>query len=179
MPAVADLPLYDSVMPNQDELSLKARRIEETLAAFKVEATVREINPGPAVTQFALEPGAGVKVRRDHGAAERPGAGPGRAAIAIEAPVPGMPRVGIEIPNKTIATVGLRETMESKEFQRSKAKLPIALGRDVNGRYVVADLAQDAAPADRRRDRVRQVGLHQRDHLHLPADAARRTSCSW
>jgi S-DNA-T family DNA segregation ATPase FtsK/SpoIIIE len=64
------------------------------------------------------------------------------AAIRIEAPVPGMARVGIEIPNASIATVGLRETLESSGFSKSTAKLPLPLGRDVNGRYIVGDLAK-------------------------------------
>jgi S-DNA-T family DNA segregation ATPase FtsK/SpoIIIE len=63
-------------------------------------------------------------------------------SIRIEAPIPGMARVGIEIPNEAVATVGLRETLESVNFQRSKAKLPVPLGRDVNGRYVVGDLTR-------------------------------------
>ena len=142
LPPVADLPLYDSVMPNQDELGLKAKRIEETLAAFRVEAKVREINPGAAVTQFALEPGAGVKVRSIKILENDLALALAASTIAIETPIPGQSRVGIVIPNKNIATVGLRETMESPEFLNSKAKLPIALGRDVNGRYIVADLAK-------------------------------------
>lgn len=141
-PPVEALPLYESVMPNQDELSRKAKRIEETLAAFKVEARVREINPGAAVTQFALEPGAGVKVRSIKVLENDLALALAASSIAIETPIPGQPRVGIVIPNKNIAIVGLRETMESKDFVGSKAKLPIALGRDVNGRYIVADLAK-------------------------------------
>jgi S-DNA-T family DNA segregation ATPase FtsK/SpoIIIE len=63
-------------------------------------------------------------------------------SIRIEAPVPGMARLGIEIPNAVFATVGLREVLESTVFGRGKAKLPIPLGRDVHGRYVVGDLAK-------------------------------------
>jgi S-DNA-T family DNA segregation ATPase FtsK/SpoIIIE len=142
LPAVADLPLYESVMPNQDELGRKARRIEETLAAFKIEARVREVNPGPAVTQFALEPGSGVKVRSIKVLENDLALALAASSITIETPIPGQSRVGIVIPNKTIAIVGLRETMESPEFLASKAKLPVALGRDVNGHYIVADLAE-------------------------------------
>ncbi len=142
LPAVADLPIYESVMPNQDELGRKARRIEETLAAFKIDARVREINPGPAVTQFALEPGSGVKVRSIKVLENDLALALAASSITIETPIPGQSRVGIVIPNKTIAIVGLRETMESPEFLASKAKLPVALGRDVNGHYIVADLAK-------------------------------------
>jgi S-DNA-T family DNA segregation ATPase FtsK/SpoIIIE len=142
LPPIADLPLYDSVMPNEDELGQKAKRIEDTLAAFRVEAKVREINPGAAVTQFALEPGPGVKVRSIKVLENDLALALAASTIAIETPIPGQSRVGIVIPNKTIAIVGLRETMESPEFINSKAKLPIALGRDVNGRYIVADLTR-------------------------------------
>jgi len=142
LPAVADLPIYESVMPNQDELGRKARRIEETLAAFKIDARVREINPGPAVTQFALEPGSGVKVRSIKVLENDLALALAASSITIETPIPGQSRVGIVIPNKTIAIVGLRETMESPEFLASKAKLPVALGRDVNGHYIVADLSK-------------------------------------
>ncbi|HEX5506353.1 MAG TPA: DNA translocase FtsK 4TM domain-containing protein [Thermomicrobiales bacterium] len=142
LPALADLPLYDSVLPDRDELDRKARRIEETLTAFKVEARVREINPGAAVTQFALEPGLGVSVRRIKSLENDLALALAATSINIETPIPGQPRVGVVIPNLNIAKVGLRETMESKEFARSKAKLPVALGRDVNARYIVADLAR-------------------------------------
>ena len=141
-PPLINLPLYDSVMPTQSELALKAKRIEETLSAFKVDARVREINPGAAVTQFALEPGPGVKVRAIKILENDLALALAATTIAIETPIPGQPRVGIVIPNKNIATVGLRETMESKEFVASKAKLPFALGRDVNGRYIVPDMAK-------------------------------------
>src|SRR5690606_14526805 len=123
-------------------LHAKARLIAETLASFKVEAWVREINPGPAVTQFALEPGPGVKVRRITELQNDLALALAAPSIRIEAPVPGMARVGIEVPNSSVLTVGLRETLESAAFQRSKAKLPLALGRDVNGRYVIGDLAK-------------------------------------
>ncbi|MDQ3672755.1 MAG: DNA translocase FtsK 4TM domain-containing protein, partial [Gemmatimonadota bacterium] len=142
LPDMRLLPYYDSVAPDAGDLEQKARTIEETLGSFKVEARVREINPGPAVTQFALEPGNGVKVRRivelQHDLALSLAA----QSIRVEAPIPGMARVGIEIPNSQIAIVGLREVLESPAFAESKAKLPLPLGRDVNGRYVVGDLAK-------------------------------------
>jgi S-DNA-T family DNA segregation ATPase FtsK/SpoIIIE len=142
LPAVDRLTYYDGVAPDTTELQAKARRIEATLASFKVEATVREINPGPAVTQFALEPGLGIKVRRITELQNDLALALAAPSIRIEAPVPGMARVGLEIPNEQIATVGLRETLEAPAFARGKAKLPIPLGRDVHGRYVVGDLTR-------------------------------------
>jgi S-DNA-T family DNA segregation ATPase FtsK/SpoIIIE len=142
MPDISQFTYYDDVAPDTADLHSKARRIEETLASFKVEARVREINPGPAVTQFALEPGNGVKVRRITELQSDLALALAAPSIRIEAPIPGYARVGLEIPNPQIATVGLRETLESPAFVKGKHKLPIPLGRDVNGRYVVGDLTR-------------------------------------
>ena len=142
LPDIAGLAYYESVAPNPADLESKARAIEETLSSFKVEATVREINPGPSVTQFALEPGNGVKVRRITELQNDLALALAAQSIRVEAPIPGMARVGLEIPNPEIATVGLREVIESPGFSKSKAKLPLPLGRDVNGRYIVGDLAR-------------------------------------
>lgn len=142
LPDIRHLPYYDEVKPNTGELEAKARAIEETLLSFKVEATVREINPGPAVTQFALEPGNGVKVRRITELQNDLALALAAQSIRVEAPIPGMARVGLEIPNAEVAMVGLREVLEAPAFARSKAKLPLPLGRDVNGRYIVGDLAK-------------------------------------
>src|SRR5680860_958560 len=136
------LSYYDAVVPEKGELEEKARVIEETLSSFKVSARVREINPGPAVTQFAIEPGNGVKVRRISELHNDLALSLRAQSVRVEAPIPGQARVGVEIPNKQIATVGLREVLESKSFQGGKAKLPLPLGRDVNGRAIVGDLAK-------------------------------------
>jgi S-DNA-T family DNA segregation ATPase FtsK/SpoIIIE len=136
------LAYYDDVAPDTANLHAKARLIEETLSSFKVDAKVREINPGPAVTQFALEPGNGVKVRRITELQSDLALALAAPSIRIEAPIPGFARVGLEIPNAQIATVGLRETLESASFAKGKQKLPIPLGRDVNGRYVIGDLTR-------------------------------------
>jgi DNA segregation ATPase FtsK/SpoIIIE, S-DNA-T family len=142
LPDISRLAYYDDVAPDTANLHAKARLIEETLSSFKVDAKVREINPGPAVTQFALEPGNGVKVRRITELQSDLALALAAPSIRIEAPIPGFARVGLEIPNAQIATVGLRETLESPSFTKGKQKLPIPLGRDVNGRYVIGDLTR-------------------------------------
>lgn len=142
LPDLTKLKLYEGGVPDEAELNGKAELIRETLANFKVDAAVREISPGPAVTMFALQPGPGVKVRRITELQNDIALALAAPSIRIEAPVPGRARVGIELPNSTIFTVGLRETIESAEFQHSKAKLPLALGRDVNGNYIVGDLTK-------------------------------------
>ncbi|MDQ3167215.1 MAG: DNA translocase FtsK, partial [Chloroflexota bacterium] len=142
LPSTGLLAQYDGVAPDTAGLETKARLIEESLRSFRVEARVREINPGPSVTQFALEPGGGVKVRRITELQNDLALALAAPSIRIEAPIPGFARVGLEIPNEEISTVGLRETLESAAFARGKQKLPIPLGRDVNGRYVVHDLTR-------------------------------------
>lgn len=142
LPEVAKLALYDGVKLDERDLTSKARRIEETLASFKVEARVREINPGPAVTQYTLEPGVGIKVRRITELQNDLALALAAPSIRIEAPVPGQARVGVEIPNAKVSTVGLRETLESVSFTEGTQKLPIPLGRDVNGNYMIHDLTK-------------------------------------
>src|SRR3954447_9995283 len=142
LPNIAKLHLYEGVSLDKSDLTIKARRIEETLASFKVDARVREINPGPAVTQYTLEPGLGTKVRRITELQNDLALALAAPSIRIEAPVPGLARVGLEIPNSKVSTVGLRETLESDRFLNGKFKLPIPLGRDVNGNYVIHDLTR-------------------------------------
>lgn len=142
LPDLTRLQYYEGVEPDTGDLEAKARLIEETLGSFKVDAHVREINPGPTVTQYTLEPGTGVKVRRITELQNDLALALAAPSIRIEAPVPGMARVGIEVPNEQVATVGLREMLESPAFQRSKNKLPIPLGRDVNGKHIVHDVAR-------------------------------------
>jgi DNA segregation ATPase FtsK/SpoIIIE, S-DNA-T family len=142
LPDITQLRYYDDVAPDTHDLQRKARLIEATLSSFRVEARVREVNPGPAVTQFALEPGVGIKVRRITELQNDLALALAAPSIRIEAPVPGLARVGLEIPNEQIATVGLRETIESPAFHRRGLHLPVPLGRDVNGRYVVGDLTK-------------------------------------
>jgi S-DNA-T family DNA segregation ATPase FtsK/SpoIIIE len=142
LPDISTWHLYDQITLDKGDLTAKARRIEETLGSFKVEARVREINPGPAVTQFTLEPGLGTKVRRITELQNDLALALAAPSIRIEAPVPGLARVGLEIPNAKVATVGLRETLESERFTNGKFKLPVPLGRDVNGKYVIHDLTK-------------------------------------
>ena len=138
LPDVRLLSYYDQVEPDKGELETNARVIEETLQSFKVQARVREINPGPAVTQFAIEPGNGVKVRRIselHNDLALSLA-PSRFALRHDS------RRRVESDPDKQTTVGLREVLESRTVVNGKWKLPLPLGRDVNGRAVVGDLAK-------------------------------------
>ncbi len=142
IPSINILASFSDVEVNPQELRKKARLIENTLSSFGVEAYVREVNTGPTVTQFALEPGIGVKVARITALANDMALALAAPAIRIEAPVPGQSRVGIEVPNNKIATVGLREIMEAEEYAKKSGRLKFGLGRDVAGQPMVADLAK-------------------------------------
>ncbi|MEI7556710.1 DNA translocase FtsK [Candidatus Chlorohelix sp.] len=142
LPELDMLANFSGIEVNEKDLLKKAKKIEETLSSFGVEAYVREVNTGPTVTQFALEPGFGVKVARITALSNDLALSLAAPAIRIEAPVPGQQRVGVEVPNLKIATVGMKEIMESEDFNKRGGKLKIALGRDVAGQPMVADLAK-------------------------------------
>lgn len=128
-----------------------AAKIEETLRAFGAPGRVVEVNRGPTITQFGVEPGfvemkggrqVKVKVSRIAALADDLALALAAPRVRIEAPVPGRSIVGIEVPNAEVALVALRDVMESEAFEalRRKTPLPLALGQDVSGNPVVADL---------------------------------------
>jgi len=139
---------------SQEDTRRRARVIEETLASFGVPAKVVEISHGPVVTQFGVEPGyiestgadgsikrRKVRISKITSLADDLALALAASPIRIEAPVPGRPIVGIEVPNSEISLVSLRGVMKSKEFRRLGSRLKIALGQGVAGQPVVADLA--------------------------------------
>ncbi len=134
---------------SEDDLRGKARIIEDTLHSFGVEGKVIEVNRGPTVTQFGVEPGfvqrggkeTKVKVSKISALADDLALALAAKTIRIEAPVPGKGIVGIEVPNNEVSTVALRDVIESESFQKLKSHLRIALGQDVSGQAISADLA--------------------------------------
>jgi S-DNA-T family DNA segregation ATPase FtsK/SpoIIIE len=136
---------------SDDEIRDKSQTIRDTLQQFGLPVEVTEVRIGPTVTQFGVTPGivertgsGGRKVRVSQISALADDLALALAAprIRVEAPVPGRPVVGIEVPNSKIQLVGVREVMESPEFRKLDAPLSIALGHDVAGESVVADLAR-------------------------------------
>jgi S-DNA-T family DNA segregation ATPase FtsK/SpoIIIE len=125
---------------SDDERRSKARLIEETLASFKVEAQVIGVNTGPAVTQFELQPAVGVKVSKITTLERDLALALSAHSIRIEAPIPGKAVIGIEIPNSAISVVGMRDVLVSEEFDASKAKLKLPLGKDVSGTPIITGL---------------------------------------
>ncbi|MCA0376404.1 MAG: DNA translocase FtsK [Gemmatimonadetes bacterium] len=124
------------------ELDLAGEKLLATLRTFKVEGELVGRTTGPTVTQFEIEPAAGVKVRQIAALADDLALAMRAPSIRIVAPIPGRGAVGVEVPNPVPEMVGLREVLESADFRQARAALPIALGKDLEGRPVVADLAR-------------------------------------
>jgi S-DNA-T family DNA segregation ATPase FtsK/SpoIIIE len=125
---------------NEEELKTLAKVLVEKCAEFDVHGQVTQINPGPVVTTFEMKPEAGVKYSRFTGLSEDLCLGLRAESILIER-MAGKSTVGIQVPNRERETIWLRECVESQEFIGNKSKLTMSLGKDINGRLVVADLA--------------------------------------
>ncbi len=124
------------------ELEEKANRLLDTLRSFKVEAWITNITQGPAVTRFELQPGVGVKVSKITSLTDDIALSLAAPGVRIEAPIPGKSAIGIEIPNKEATPVPIREVLESDKFQNFQSKTAFALGKDIAGSCVVADIAK-------------------------------------
>lgn len=125
-----------------EELRKNADILTNTLQSFGVTARVIDINRGPAVTRYELQPGAGVKVSKIANLSDDLALNLAAKSVRIEAPIPGKAAVGVEVPNKNRDIVNMRELIESREFQEAKSKLTVALGRDIVGNIVLADLKE-------------------------------------
>ncbi len=123
------------------ELEEKANRLLETLASFKVEAKIINITQGPTVTRFELQPGFGVKVSKITNLADDIALSLAASGVRIEAPIPGKSAIGIEIPNETPSPVPIREVIDTDKFRDFKSKTAFALGKDIGGNCVIADIA--------------------------------------
>ncbi len=138
--------LLDSVTARkermQNEIKRNVRVIEQTLTTFGVDARVIGVNPGPAVTQYELQPAPGVAVKRITALQHDLELSLAAAPLRIEAPIPGKSAVGIEVPNKSASLVSIREVVESNSFRLGGHKLAVALGNDVSGTSIVGDLTR-------------------------------------
>ena len=123
-------------------LTEKATQLQRTLHSFGVSAKVENISVGPAITRYELKPAEGVRVSKIANLADDIALNLAAETIRIEAPIPGKQAVGIEIPNKEKEAVPLRDVIESEEFEGNKSKLSVALGKDVAGNIVLADIAK-------------------------------------
>ena len=119
-----------------------ARLMQQTLAQFEIEVSLGDITKGPTITRYELHPAPGVKLEKITALSNNIAAALKAERIHILAPVPGKSSVGIEVPNPVKSKVIVRDLFESEEWRNSKAKIPIALGKDVYGHPIVADLAE-------------------------------------
>ena len=119
-----------------------AMKLQQTLENFGVNVTITNVSCGPSVTRYELQPEMGVKVSKIVGLADDIKLNLAAADIRIEAPIPGKAAVGIEVPNKENSAVMLRDLLESPEFQNSPSKISFAVGKDIGGKTVVADIAK-------------------------------------
>ncbi|MBQ1274714.1 MAG: DNA translocase FtsK [Cellulosilyticum sp.] len=154
-PSQEEVPLYHfppvsllkKVVAQQDKEASKksltnARKLEETLASFGVEAKVTQIHRGPSVTRYELQPKQGVKVSKIVNLSDDIALNLAAPNIRIEAPIPGKAAVGIEVANATSEIVYLRDVIDSDRFLAFPSKLAFALGKDIAGKPIIADIGK-------------------------------------
>lgn len=124
------------------DLADNVKILEDTLESFGVKIKVTHVTQGPAITRYEAQPAPGVKVSKITNLSDDIALSLAATDVRIEAPVPGKSVVGIEVPNKEIATVHFREVLETPEFQNSLSKLTVVLGKDITGSPIVADLTK-------------------------------------
>ena len=141
-------PITDLAMPQPKtedtagEDAMRSRKLEETLASFRVQARVVHVTHGPAISRFELELASGTKVNKVAELEKDIAYGMEATSIRIEAPIPGKSLVGVEVPNRKVDTVTLREVLQSEKMQSAKSLLTVALGKDLTGTPIVCDLAK-------------------------------------
>ena len=129
--------------PNTNaKIEAGSRKLLATLESFGVQARLTHVTHGPAITRYELQPAPGVKVSRIVNLVDDIALNMASDGVRIEAPIPGKPAVGIEIPNEKIEMVSLRDVLESQEMLREKSPTAVALGKGISGAPVVADMAK-------------------------------------
>ena len=127
---------------SKEELMANARLMQQTLAQFDIEVSVGDITKGPTITRYEMHPAPGVKLEKITALSNNIAAAVKAERIHILAPVPGKSSVGIEVPNAVKTKVIMRDLLESEEWRNTKARIPLALGKDVYGHPIVADLGE-------------------------------------
>lgn len=127
---------------DKKELLANANKLQETLSSFGVSAKVLQVTKGPSVTRYEIQPEVGVKVSKIVNLADDIALNLASAGIRMEAPIPGKAAIGIEVPNKDLTSVYIKEVIESDEFVNSRKKLAFCLGKDIEGKCIVGDLSK-------------------------------------
>lgn len=137
-----DLPPPLSMRQLKDDLADNAKILEDTLSDFGIAVRVADIERGPVITRYELEPAPGVKVQRIVSLSDDIALTMKATSVRIVAPIPGKNRVGVEVPNIQTSIVFLREVLACDDFRNSKSKLTLALGKDIGGKPIIADLGE-------------------------------------
>jgi S-DNA-T family DNA segregation ATPase FtsK/SpoIIIE len=127
---------------SKEELMANAKLMQNTLAQFDIEVSLGDITKGPTITRYELHPAPGVRLERITALSNNIAAALKAERIHILAPVPGKSSVGVEVPNAIKTKVIMRDLLESEEWQKTKARVPLALGKDVYGHPIVTDLSE-------------------------------------
>jgi S-DNA-T family DNA segregation ATPase FtsK/SpoIIIE len=127
---------------SKEELMANARLMQQTLAQFDIEVALGDITKGPTITRYELHPAPGVKLEKITALNNNLAAALKAERLNILAPVPGKSSVGIEVPNPVKTSVIMRDLLESEEWRNTKARIPLALGKDVYGHPIIADLSE-------------------------------------
>ena len=127
---------------NMAEMQLGAKKLIATLESFKIKAEITNICRGPSVTRYELVPDAGVRINKITNLADDIALRLAATSVRIEAPIPGKSAIGIEVPNSAKSMVTMREIIDTPQFRDSKSKLTVALGKDITGNIICADLAK-------------------------------------
>ncbi len=134
-------PPEEETSADEDHM-IKARRLRETLAEFKIEVELGEVHTGPVITRYDIHPAAGVRVEKIANLDKNLAMALKADSVRILAPVPGKGCVGIEVPNESAAAVCLKEILQSKAWADAGAEIPIVLGKEASGKPLVADLTK-------------------------------------
>lgn len=138
-----DAPKNENKNYDMNELQANGEKLIEALASFRVSAAISDVVPGPTVTRYELSPAKGVQIKKFTGLSDDLAlymAAP--AGLRIEAPIPNKSAIGIEIPNRNRASISFREIIDNDSFRNAKSKLNTALGKDISGDVVFADIAK-------------------------------------
>ncbi len=133
-------PLLEEGADDETEIRKNAKIIKETMKNFNIDAKVIQINKGPTITCYELEPAPGIKLSKIVSLSDNISLSLASPDIRIEAPIPGKAAVGIEVPNKVKSSVFLKELLLSAEYRESTSKVPLALGKDVSGEVIVSSI---------------------------------------
>lgn len=137
-----NLPPEEDGADLSEELKANAALLVDTLSSFGVSTRIIDISRGPAVTRYELQPAAGVKINRITSLADDIALNLAASGVRIEAPIPNKAAVGIEVPNKKVSAVPIREIIDSPAFREAGSRLTMALGKDIAGNVTVADIAK-------------------------------------